>query len=80
MYNVKSVSHIMQEGQKSHRDKALFLQHICREGKQLSQQHINQHLLVINLFSEGREKNTRLLWRGGMQRQDTGDRPEISDR
>lgn len=50
MYNMSSVAHMVQEGHKSQRDKALFLQHICREGKQLSQQHINQHLLVINLF------------------------------
>lgn len=50
MYSMSSVAHIVQEGHKSQRDKALFLQHICREGKQLSQQHINQHLLVINLF------------------------------
>lgn len=59
--------------------KALFLQHICREGRQLSRQHINPHLLVINLFSQGKGSSRRRLWRGGMRRQDIGDRPESPD-
>lgn len=53
---VWSVACVMQLGQKSQRDKLLLLQYVGCEGKQLNQQRINLHLLVINCFCEGKVK------------------------